>query len=144
MATAEMRNEYQEEYQVNGIDFDIHVKTGRESRKKTGMTPADKKKTILLLMICGLICIGIIIAGAYAATINYTNNQLRDSNKALQGEVESLQIEIQSANNIATIEKTATSKLGMVYPEGNNLVVLSGKQKPDNNFASNLKKDAFN
>lgn len=32
----------------------------------------------------------------------------------------------------------------MVYPEGQQLVVLSGKTEPDKNFAANLKKSALN
>ncbi|MEA4922030.1 MAG: cell division protein FtsL [Eubacteriaceae bacterium] len=136
--------EYQETYRTGGIDFDIRPRSRKNGRKKAGLTAGDKKKLIILLLAAGLVCVGIIIAGAYAATVNYTNNQLRDSNAALQGEVESLQIEIQSANNLATIEKKATKEIGMVYPEGQQLVVLSGKTEPDKNFAADLKKSALN
>lgn len=143
MNTVGKMYEYQKAYQTKGIDFDVHASNGKFNRKKAHMTAKDKKKVILLLIVAGMVCIGIIIAGAYAASINYTNNQLRNDNAALQGEVESLQIEMQSANNIATIESKATKELGMVYPEGSQLVVLSGDKEPGGNFAANLKKTAL-
>lgn len=98
---------------------------------------------LLLIVIAGIICVGMIVASAYGAAVNYSNNQLRDENIALQGEVESLQIEIQSANNIASIEKKALAQ-GMIYPEGSQFVVVSSQEKPEDGFASLLKKQAFN
>lgn len=99
-----------------------------------------------MVVVCGLIAIGIIIAGAYAAAVNYHNNQLREENAALQSEVESLNIELESAANLANIEKKASSQLGMVYPDGDKLVVIekNPSKQTENNLAANLKKNAFN
>lgn len=90
-----------------------------------------------------MVFIGVIIAGAYAASINYQNNQIRESNQALQSEVQSLHIDLESASNLANIEKRATKDLGMVYPDGDKLVVLSTAKKVDSNLAVKLKKKAF-
>ncbi|MGI6722410.1 MAG: cell division protein FtsL [Anaerovoracaceae bacterium] len=145
MNTAEKIYEGQEAYRARqrGIDLDVHPSRGRQ-HKKTGITATDKKHVLVMMLVVGLIFIGVIIAGAYAATINYQNNQIEKTNSELQGEVESLHIEIKSANNIANIEQKATKKLGMVYPEGKQLVVVSGNQKPDKNFAGDLKENALN
>lgn len=126
-----------------GDSLKVHQKS-RKPRSGRGMDAGRKKSILLFMVLVGLICIGVIIASAYAAAINYQNNQLKESNKALQGEVESLQIEIKSANNIARIEKKATKELGMVYPTGKQLVKISGKQDTGRNFAGNLKKDVLN
>ena len=79
----------------------------------------------MALFVAGIIALGIIIAAAYGAAVNYNNNKLRDSNAALQGEVEMLEIQIQSANNIAEIQSRAEGELGMAYPGVDQLVLLS-------------------
>ena len=80
---------------------------------------------ILAVLLAGLIGIMVIISAAYSATINYQNNQLKREVSALEGEVESLEIEIQSANNIAEIQSRAEGELGMAYPGVDQLVLLS-------------------
>lgn len=99
--------------------------TTREQRKKAEITAKDRSRILLALFVAGIIALGIIIAAAYGAAVNYNNNKLRDSNAALRGEVEMLEIEIQSANNIAEIQGRAEGELGMVYPSANELVYLS-------------------
>ena len=79
----------------------------------------------MALFVAGIIALGIIIAAAYGAAVNYNNTKLRDSNAALQGEVEMLEIQIQSANNIAEIQSRAEGELGMAYPGVDQLVLLS-------------------
>lgn len=124
-------------------NFDVKPKVGRQQRKTAAMSAKDRSRMLLVIVIAGIICLGVIISSAYGASINYSNNQMRDENAALRGEVEGLQIEIQSANNIASIEKKALAQ-GMIYPEGSQFVVVSSQEKPQEGFASLLKKQAFN
>lgn len=138
---AERRVEYGQSHR--SYDFDVKPRVGRQQRKSAALSAKDRSRMLLLIVIAGIICVGMIVASAYGAAVNYSNNQLRDENIALQGEVESLQIEIQSANNIASIEKKALAQ-GMIYPEGSQFVVVSSQEKPEDGFASLLKKQAFN
>ncbi len=112
-------------------------------RKAKGLAAGDKKMIILAVLLAGLIGIMVIISAAYSATINYQNNQLKREVSALEGEVESLEIEIQSANNIAAIENSASSRLGMVYADGDKCVSIKSDKQPKKNFAAKLKKEAF-
>lgn len=140
MMTAERWVQQQESR--NRYDFDVRPKVGREKRKKEVVSAKDKSRVLLLMMVAGLICLGIIVTSAYGAAVNYNNNQIKESNKALQGEVDTLKIQIQGANNIATIETKALNQ-GMVYPEGDRLVVVSGKEKPKTGFSVTLKEQAY-
>ena len=98
----------------------------------------------MMLVFAGLLGIIIIITTAFAATINYKNNQLQNDITVLEGEVEALEIEIQSANNIAAIEQKASKDLGMKYAEGRSYVVVSSEEKNENdNFAAKLKNSAY-
>ena len=119
------------------------AKRGTQKSGVEILSAKDKSHILLAVLLIGMVFIGVIIAGAYAASINYQNNQIRESNQALQSEVQSLHIDLESASNLANIEKRATKDLGMVYPDGDKLVVLSTAKKVDSNLAVKLKKKAF-
>lgn len=119
------------------------AKRGTQKSGVETLSAKDKSHILLAVLLIGMVFIGVIIAGAYAASINYQNNQIRESNQALQSEVQSLHIDLESASNLANIEKRATKDLGMVYPDGDKLVVLSTAKKVDSNLAVKLKKKAF-
>lgn len=119
------------------------AKRGTQKSGVETLSAKDKSHILLAVLLIGMVFIGVIIAGAYAASINYQNNQIRESNQALQSEVQSLHIDLESASNLANIEKRATKDLGMVYPDGDKLVVLSIAKKVDSNLAVKLKKKAF-
>ncbi len=106
-------------------DYDVRPHVTRQQRKKAEMTARDRSRILLALFVAGMLALGIIIAAAYGASVNYNNNKLRDSNAALRGEVEMLEIQIQSANNIAEIQERAEAELDMLYPSADQLVVLS-------------------
>jgi len=133
MITAEQWYEQQTNYTKYGFDMKPRAAAQRP-KNSSGVTAADRKKLMFLVVVAGLICIGIIISSAYAASVAFTNNQLKEQNAALQSEVETLEIKIQSANNIRTIEEKATGELG---------IVLSGEEKTADDFGSLLKKQAF-
>ena len=128
-------------YPAGGYKTRPHTAT---KRRKKGLPARDKKMILLAVLLAGLVGLMIIVSAAYAATINYQNNKIKNDIAALEGEVESLQIDIQSSNNIAVIEKAATQKLGMVYAEGDKCVAVKNDKQPEKNFAAKLKEDAFN
>ena len=119
------------------------AKRGTQKSGVETLSAKDKSHILLAVLLIGMVFIGVIIAGAYAASINYQNNQIRESNQALQSEVQSLHIDLESASNLANIEKRATKDLDMIYPDGDKLVVLSTAKKVDSNLAVKLKKKAF-
>lgn len=108
------------------------------------ITASDKKKLFMLVLIAGLLCITMVIVSAYVASMNYQNNKLKESNKALQSEVQTLQVKVKSASGIAAVADKATGKLGMVYPSGKKYVKLTTADKPSSDLASLLKKQAYN
>lgn len=128
-----------------------HERAGYNARPKrarrtssSGLTARDRQHLLMMLIIAGVLGIIIIITTAFSATINYKNNQLQNDITVLEGEVEALEIEIQSANNIAAVEQKAAHDLGMKYAEGSSYVVLSSDEKNGNdNFAAKLRNNAY-
>lgn len=108
------------------------------------MRNQDKKRILTGTVIIGLICIIIVVLAAYSAELRCENNELIASNEALQGEIDTLNVKIKSANNIEHIEKIATGKLGMVYPSEGECVYVDEGDAPKGNFAMAIKEQAYN
>ena len=124
--------------------FDVQqVRTTRVQRHRAELNAKDRGRILILMVVAGIIALGIIVATAYGASINYVNNQLRDANAALQSEVDTLEIQLQSANNVAEIQDKAMKDLGMVYAEGKGFVDLSRAKEAPENLSVVLKKNAY-
>lgn len=108
------------------------------------MSRQDKKRLLTGAVVVGLICIIMVVVTAYAAELKVENNTLMASNETIQGEIDTLGIKIKSANNIEHIEKVATGKLGMVYPEEGECIYVSDEDAPLENFAMAIKEQAYN
>jgi cell division protein FtsL len=142
MITAEQWYEYQGNYSKYGFDMKPRVSVPKRTVVRT--TVIDRKKLMVFILVVGCIFIATIVASAYAASIAYSNNQLKTEINMLQGEVDALSIDIESASNVQTIERKAINQLGMVYPRDDQYVEIAGQEAPGSDFALLLKKAAFN
>ncbi len=132
---------YQRDYQRR-YDFDVQKRISRQERRKAEVSARDRGRIFLLLIAAGFLALGVIVAAAYGAAINYSNNQLKNSNAALRSEVDTLEVQLQSATNIAEIQEKAMRDLGMVYAKGEEYVDLSKTAEPEN-LAVVLKDNAY-
>jgi len=143
MIAAEQWQEYQENYQKYGFDMEPPKPKKPVKPKGMTMTAKDKARLMVLLIVAGVLCIGLIVATAYAASIQYDINQITAANNSLQMENENLSVQIDSANNIRTIE-TKAMKLGMVYPKKSQIVYLTRAQTTNSEVASAFGQPAAN
>lgn len=142
MISAEQWCEYQGNYSKYGFDMKPRVAVPKKTVVKT--TVIDRRKLMVFVLVVGFIFIAAIVASAYAASIAYSNNQLKTEINMLQGEVDALSINIESATNVQTIEKKAIEELGMVYPRDDQYVEIAGQEAPGSDFGLLLKAAAFN
>lgn len=108
------------------------------------MRNQDKKRVLTGALMIGLICIVMVVVTAYCAELKVENNNLVSANEAIQGEIDTLNIKIKSANNVEYIEKVAKGKLGMVYPTDGECVYVTEDDTPSENFAMAIKEQAYN
>lgn len=142
MITAELWYEYQGNYSKYGFDMKPRVAVPKRTTVKT--TVINRRKLMAFTLVAGLILIAVIVSSAYSASIAYSNNQLKSEISMLQGEVDALSIDIESASNVQTIEKKAIEELGMVYPRDDQYIEIAGQEAPGSDFALLLKEAAFN
>lgn len=107
------------------------------------MKSMDKKRILTSAIMIGIICILMVVFTAYSAELRCENNELMSANEALQGEIDTLNVKIKSANNIDHIESVATGKLGMIYPGEGQCVYVSNEDAPEGNFAMVIKEQAY-
>lgn len=129
MTTAEQWYNYEAEhqkYEVGGaFEQPLQNEKVKSARKRSGVSAKDRIKPVLVILIVGMAFVGIIIANAYAASIKYGINNIAEQNETLRGDIDTLTVEIHSANNIETIESKALKDLGMVEPDSKHCVYLT-------------------
>ena len=113
-------------------------------KKKGGVTAKDRLAITALTFVTGLVCISLIIATAYSASIKYDTNNIIKENAVITGEIENLTVKLNQANNIQAIEQKAMAELGMVYPNPNEFIYVKNNEAPVKDFALLLKEEAYN
>lgn len=147
MMAAEQWYQYQENYKRYGFDMKPRAEKKERIKPKEsalGITAKDKTRLILLTFFIGILCIGLILATAYAASIKFSNNALIKENAVIQGEIENLNVKIESGTNIQILESKAVTELGMVYPNSEQKIYLGEIENDMNDFALVLKEQAYN
>jgi len=146
MMAAEKWYEYQDSYKRYGIDMKpktVKKESIKSNNSNTGINAKDKFRLLLLTAFIGVLCIGLILTTAYAASVKYHINTMIKENAVLQGEIENLNVKIESASNIQIVEAKAT-QLGMVYPTPEQLIYIDGSKGTVKDFALVLKEQAYN
>ena len=144
MIPAEQWYEYQESYKKYGFDMKPRETKVNKQKPKAVISAKDKTRLIMLIVFLGTLCIDIIVSTAYAAKLQYDINTILNENNILQGEIDNLNVAIKKESNIAIIEEKATSELGMIYPQGSQIVRLGEKKVEVSDFAMTLKEQAYN
>ncbi|HVI39538.1 MAG TPA: cell division protein FtsL [Anaerovoracaceae bacterium] len=147
MMAAEKWYEYQDSYKRYG--FDMKPRTEKKDNIKskssnTGINAKDKFRLVMLTIFAGILCAALILSTAYAASVKYNINSLIKENTVIQGEIENLNVKIESASNIQIIEARATAELGMMYPTAEQLVFIDENKETVKDFALVLKEQAYN
>jgi cell division protein FtsL len=103
----------------------------------------NKKILFLTIILIGVIGLGLVITTAYAANIKYQINATLKQNNIISGEIETLNVQINEATNIQTLENKAQIELGMVYPQMDEFVFIASEAKPSEDFAMIIKSEAY-
>lgn len=146
MLAAEKWYEYQTNYQKYGLDLkkkEVKVQENKKPKSQTMVSPREKLMIMVLTVLVGVVCIGLIASTAYSATIKYRINTTIKESAVLEGEIENLNVKIKGQTNIRVVEEKAKVELGMVYPTVDQYIYLDqGSDVKD--FAIVLKAQAYN
>lgn len=107
------------------------------------MKSREKKRVIITMIVIGFMLVIMVVLAAFAAEIRHENNTLINKNETLQGEVDTLNVKIKTSNSIEHIESVAKNKYGMVYPTSDQRIYITSKDKPQGNFATVIRQQAY-
>ena len=97
----------------------------------------------MAVVIIGALLIGMIVVNAQSAKLQYDINQLRSQNDLLENEIGTLNVMLERETSIAALEKYATEKLDMFYPEGSQCVHVSTLDEAEGSLAALIKEKAY-
>ncbi len=101
-------------------------------------------RQIIVAAVCiAVLLIGLLILNAYAVNVQCNINALTKSNRALQDEIDQLNMQIDGSTSISQVEAYAMDKLNMHYPTNGQNIYISEDAKLPENFAYQLKKRAY-
>lgn len=151
MIAAEKWYEHQRDYQRYGFDMkprqeERRTRAARNKKNRKVAMPFgnERKAAFFTVLAVGLAMIMLIITTAYSANIRFDINKTIKENNEIMGEIENLQVNIYTANNVEYIESKAKSKLNMSLPkESNRVYIASGEEAPEG-FGDMLKEKAYN
>lgn len=136
--------QYEESYRKYGFDMEPEqVNKTRMKPAKSGIAAKDKKRLLVLTVVFGIIGVAIIIASAFAATLQYQINQLIMENTQISREIEDIDIKLQTANSVTALEEKASEQLGMKYPSTSQIVYVSDITAPKD-FEATVREEAYN
>ena len=115
----------------------------QEQRQETILTPAALRTLIIAVVLIGAMFICMVVVNAQAAKFQYSINQLRSQNTLLENEIGSLNIKIERETGIQNLEKYATEKLNMFYPQGEQCVHVSTLSTSESSLAELIKQKAY-
>lgn len=147
MMAAEQWYEYQNDYKRYGIDMKPRTRRKQDmkvNKASTLITPKDKFRLLIFTFLIGILCIGLILATAYAANVKTGTNTLIKENAVIQGEIENLTVELEKGVNIQVVESRAIAELGMIYPNHDQLIFLKENKVASTDFILAMKEMAYN
>ena len=119
MIAADEWHKYQESYVKYGIDLEPgEERPKREPSKEPVIRVTAKEKGNILLVIAAIeiCCIAIIFMQACASSINYSINTLNQEINVLEGDIDNLNVQLNSCVGLDYVEDYAATQLGMIYP----------------------------
>ena len=144
MNSAEKRTAYTAEWTRFDRDVPtIEKKAAREIPVRTvALAGRQRVQAFVLLVLCGFLFIGLIGVNAFSSKLQYDINTLNRQILSVERAVQNLEVEIQTATSIATVEAKAMA-LGMVYPTFQEMVYLDGQAGVQEDFALALRESAY-
>lgn len=127
MIAADEWHKYQESYVKYGIDLEPEKeRPKREPAKEPIIKVTAKEKGNILLVIAaiGICCIAIIFMQACASSINYSINALNQEINVLEGDIDNLNVQLNSCSGLDYVEDYAASQLGMIYPSNDQYIYV--------------------
>jgi cell division protein FtsL len=103
----------------------------------------NKVKIIIIMILTAVVCISYVGLNAYSSKLQYEINKINSEIQMTSYKVANLEVKIQSATNISTLEDKAL-EMGLIYPNFERIVTIRNAENQPRDFATALKQNAYN
>ena len=100
-------------------------------------------RSVLMLVIAGILLVGTVWMSAKATQIKYSINRTNSEIRLLENEINTLNIKIQSSNGIEYVEEYAIDKLGMRYPKSSQCIYIDEGTAVRDDLADIIREKAY-
>lgn len=84
-----------------------------------------------------------VIMTAHAAALKTENNKIEQQNEYLAAEIDSINNDITDETTLDKIEKTASKKYGMIYPNSSNYITIKDNEPIEGNLADAIREEVY-
>lgn len=102
-----------------------------------------KGRMLVVVIFIGMMAMGTIVMVAYGASIKYDINNTIAETKSILAETEELEVKINRAKNIYTIEDKAINELGMIYPTADQYIYIDQNAEGVDDLAQRIRENAY-
>ncbi len=90
-----------------------------------------KSKFFVSVSLVGVLMFGLLVLTAITASVKFSAGEIKSMNSEIQSQIDYHNVQLKAETNAKKVEEFALSKLGMVFVEESNEVVLGGNDKKE-------------
>jgi cell division protein FtsL len=118
------------------------VKQVKPVRREKVAPVWDKLNIIVIILLSGIICTGLVVTSVYANEIQRTINRTVISTQDIGVEIDDIVVRINEGLDISTIELRAVEELGMIFPRSEQFVYIESLPET-RDFAQYIRERAY-
>ena len=127
----------------DGSQVNRRIEPLPQTQRQKGMTRAALFRSVVLLIIIGMLLIASVWTNAKAADIKYSINQINKASMSIEDEIDMLRIRIEGANGIESVEECAVKKMGMGYPRADQCIYIAEDAAVQPDLVKIIKEKAY-
>lgn len=137
------RNAYPGESRGRASRPDRKIQEVPKTQPKSPVSRAVLVRSVILLVIAGILLVGTVWMSAKATEIKYSINKTNKEIRTIENEITSLKVKIEGANGIESVEEYAIKELKMKYPTANQCIYIEEDAVVRDTLSAEIREKAY-
>ncbi|MGN0734185.1 MAG: hypothetical protein ACI4LP_00045 [Anaerovoracaceae bacterium] len=124
-------------------DKERKIREVQHTQPKSPVSRAVLVRSVILLVIAGILLVGTVWMSAKATEIKYSINKTNKEIRTIENEITALKVKIEGANGIESVEEYAINKLKMKYPTANQCIYIEEDAVVRDTLSAEIREKAY-
>lgn len=124
-------------------DREKKIREVPRTQPKSPVSRAVLVRSVILLVIAGVLLVGTVWMSAKATEIKYSINKTNKEIRTIENEITSLKVKIEGANGIESVEEYAINELKMKYPSANQCIYIEEDAVVRDTLSAEIREKAY-